>query len=43
MENNELTGDYTLLITDFAEEDEVEDLSELWNIEVNQLIRLCGM
>lgn len=43
MEYNELTGDYTLLITDFAEEDEVEDLTELWNTEVNQLIRLCGM
>ena len=43
MEYNELTGDYTLLITDFAEEDEVEDLMELWNTEVNQLIRLCGM
>ena len=43
MEYNELTGDYTLLITDFAEEDEVEELTDLWNTEVNQLMRLCGM
>lgn len=43
MEYNELTGDYTLLITDFAEEDEVEELTDLWETEVNQLMRLCGM
>lgn len=43
MEYNELTGDYTLLITDFAEEEEVEELTELWNIEVDRLIRICGM
>lgn len=43
MEYNELTGDYTLLITDFAEEDEVEDLTDLWDTEVSQLMRLCGM
>lgn len=43
MEYNELTGDYTLLITDFAEEDEVEELTDLWEAEVNQLMRLCGM
>ncbi len=43
MEYNELTGDYTLLITDFAEENEVEELTDLWDTEVNQLMRLCGM
>lgn len=43
MEYNELTGDYTLLITDFAEEDEIQEMTELWNFEVEQLIRQCGM
>lgn len=43
METNELTGDYTLLITDFAEEDEIEEIKDLWNIEVETLLRLGGM
>ena len=29
IEANELTGDYTLLITDFAEEDEIEEMKDL--------------
>lgn len=43
MESNELTGDYSLLVTDFAEDDEVEEMTDLWNIEVEALLRLGGM
>lgn len=41
---NELTGDYTLLVTDFAENaEEEEELRELWDFEVNILQRNCGI
>ncbi len=44
MEYNELTGDYTLLITDFVcDNEEEEELTDLWNIEVESLLRQCGM
>lgn len=44
MEYNELTGDYTLLVTDFvSDEEDEEDLTDLWNIEVESLLRQCGM
>ncbi len=44
VEYNELTGDYTLLITDFVcDEEEEEELTDLWNIEVDALLRQCGM
>lgn len=43
MENNELTGDYTLIITDSVEEEEIEELTDLWNLEVTQLQRQCGI
>lgn len=41
---NELTGDYTLVITDFASDpEEEEELKELWNYEVEILQRHCGI
>ena len=43
IENNELTGDYSLLVEDTVDEDEVEDMTDLWNIEVESLLRQCGM
>ncbi len=42
MTNNELTNDFVLEITDFAEADEVDDLRELWESQVDTLRRTCG-
>lgn len=42
MNYNELTGDYVLEITDFAEPDEVQDMKELWESQVTNLRRTCG-
>ncbi len=42
MTNNELTNDYVLEITDYAEPDEVEDQKELWDSQVDTLRRACG-
>lgn len=39
---DELTGDVTLLITDFADDDEVEEVTELWNSQVTDLRRILG-
>lgn len=43
MDYNELTGDYTLTVTDTVEEDEAEEITDLWNIEVESLLRLYSM
>lgn len=37
-----LTGDTALVITDFAEEDEVDDAKELWDAQVDKLRRVLG-
>lgn len=42
MNCNELTGDYMLEITDFADEDEQTDLKELWASQISKLRRTCG-
>jgi hypothetical protein len=42
MLNNELTNDFVLEITDFADEDEIEDLKELWNSQIGRLRRAFG-
>ena len=34
---DELTGDTALVVTDFAEEDEVESAVDLWNQQIDQL------
>ncbi len=39
---DELTGETALLIVDFAESDEVEDSTELWNQQVDQLKHCLG-
>lgn len=42
MTNNELTNDYVLEVTDFADEDEAEDQEELWDSQIEQLRRTFG-
>lgn len=40
---NELTGDYSLDITDFAEPGDADDLRTLWDSQIETLRRTCGM
>jgi uncharacterized protein YndB with AHSA1/START domain len=40
---HELTGELALIITDFIEEDEVEDASELWNKQIDELKHTLGI
>ena len=42
MTQNELTGDFVLEITDFAEKGEEEDVKELWESQIADLRRTCG-
>ena len=42
MNYNELTGDFVLVIVDFVEPDETEDMKELWDSQVVKLRRTCG-
>lgn len=37
-----LTSDVALIITDFADEDEVEDSTDLWNKQIDSLHRNLG-
>ena len=39
---DELTGDVSLIIIDFTEEDEVEETKELWNTQVADLKHILG-
>jgi len=39
---DDLTGDTALVITDFAEEDEIEDAKELWAAQVDRLKQVLG-
>ena len=39
---DDLTGDVSLLVTDFPEEDEAEDTTELWEKQVAELKRNLG-
>jgi len=40
---HELTGDVALLITDFAEKDELDDTVELWNTQIAKLKHVLGL
>jgi hypothetical protein len=42
MNQNELTNDIVLEITDTCEADEVDDIKELWDSQVVMLRRTCG-
>lgn len=39
---DELTGDVSLLITDFAEEDEIEETRSLWDSQISTLKHVLG-
>ncbi len=39
---DELTGDVSLLVTDFAEEDEQDETRDLWNTQVADLKHVLG-
>ncbi len=39
---DELTNDVSLIIVDFAEEDEQEETEELWNSQVSELKHVLG-
>ncbi|MBL7111691.1 MAG: SRPBCC domain-containing protein [Bacteroidales bacterium] len=40
---DELTGDVSLLITDFAEEDEKNDSIDLWDTQIGELKHVIGL
>ena len=40
---DELTNDVALIITDFAEEDEIDDSKDLWEQQINNLKRAMGL
>ena len=40
---DELTGDIALIVTDFAEADEVEDSKELWETQISELKHILGL
>lgn len=39
---DELTGDLALIITDFAEPDELKDAEELWDSQIQELRHILG-
>lgn len=43
LETRDLTGDVALMLIDFAEEDEIESATELWNSQVGKLKRVLGI
>ncbi len=38
----ELTGGVALIITDFAEKDEIDDAKDLWDSQINELKHMLG-
>ncbi len=40
---DEITKDVALVITDFADEDEIDDSSELWNSQIAELKHIIGL
>lgn len=43
IQKDELTGDLALLITDFVDEDEKVDATDLWDSQVSELKRVIGL
>jgi len=43
IQTHELTGDTALIITDHAEEDEVEDAKDLWDTQISFLRKVLGL
>ena len=42
IEKDDITSDIALIVTDFADDDEIEDAKHLWNSQVGNLMRLLG-
>ncbi|MFV0507022.1 MAG: START-like domain-containing protein [Bacteroidales bacterium] len=42
VEKDEMTGDVSLIVSDNAEEDEVDDTKDLWNQQINDLRNVIG-
>ena len=42
MEIDDLTSEVALIITDFVEEDEIEESKQLWDSQVGSLMQLLG-
>ena len=42
MTNSELTNDFVLEVTDFANEEDVDDACGLWDSQIETLRRTCG-
>ena len=40
---DEITKDVALVITDFADEDEVDDSTDLWNTQIAELKHIIGL
>jgi hypothetical protein len=40
---DELTGDVALIITDFAEPDEKDDIVNLWEAQISELKKVLGI
>ena len=40
---DEITGDVALLITDMVDEEDVDDASELWNTQITELKHVLGL
>ncbi len=43
LETEALTKDIALIVTDFAEPDEVEDAKELWDSQIGELKHILGL
>lgn len=43
LEQDELTRDFVLAITDFADEDEADELADLWESQLETLFRSSGI
>jgi uncharacterized protein YndB with AHSA1/START domain len=43
LNQDELTGDVSLLITDFADEDEKDDAIDLWDTQIAELKHVIGL
>ena len=43
MAKSDITNDYTLLITDHAYEDDIDDLKDIWNRNLKRLHRKTGL
>ncbi|MBI9069256.1 MAG: SRPBCC domain-containing protein [Salinivirgaceae bacterium] len=39
---DELTGDLAIIVTDFAEPDEIKDARELWDSQISELRQILG-